>query len=166
MLTDTPCEVVRNDVDLSYVSKFDTLVFSPGPGLPEEAGNMMEILDASLQHKKILGVCLGHQALGLASGSKLKQLSNVMHGVERNCYVINDSHLTQNVASPFSAGRYHSWVIDAKTLSPEWIVDALDDDNEIMLMHHRHYNLTGMQFHPESIMTDYGKQLLLNWLNH
>jgi anthranilate synthase component 2 len=159
------CDVVRNDaVTAEQVKPYDALIFSPGPGLPGETGLMMDLIKKFFREKKILGVCLGHQALAVATGAALKQLDHVMHGVQRNCFIVKDHPLLKNIPATFGAGRYHSWVVNAKTLSPEWDVVALDDDKEIMMMHHSRYNLTGMQFHPESIMTDYGKQLLLNWL--
>jgi anthranilate synthase component II len=162
----SPCTVLRNDeLDISRVEKFDSIIISPGPGLPEESGALMKVIKTFFTKKKILGVCLGHQALAMASGAKLKQLDTVMHGLQRNCMIVpSNDPLLAGLSPAFAAGRYHSWVVDNSTLSDEWIISSVDDAGEIMSMYHKSFPLNGVQFHPESIMTSEGKKILQNWL--
>lgn len=164
-LLDDNCTVLRNDgFSLDDITPFDAVILSPGPGLPEEAGLLLPLIEKFFTSKKILGVCLGHQALAIARGAKLKQLDKVIHGVTRKCSVFNVNALFEKVPSPFDAGRYHSWVIDRITLPAEFIITAVDDEQEIMAMQHHTLPVFGVQFHPESIMTPCGKQILENWL--
>ena len=165
-LTDSSVDVVRNDAfDLNSLSDYDSIILSPGPGLPEEAGVLIPLIRQSFNNKKILGVCLGHQALTVAFDGELKQLNKVMHGLQRNCKVVDTAdQLYKGLPEVFTAGRYHSWVVDEKSLSKDFIVSAIDDDKNIMSMRHRKYPVYGVQFHPESIMTPFGKQIIRNWL--
>ncbi len=164
--TDT-IDVFRNDeISLEEVNKYDSIVLSPGPGLPEESGILIPLIKTYSSHKKILGVCLGHQALAVAFGGKLLQLNEVMHGLQRKCNVIDSvAFLFKNIPQQFNAGRYHSWVADKNFLPSEFKITATDDDGNIMAMQHQYLQLTGVQFHPESIMTEFGKTILGNWLN-
>ena len=165
-LTGSACDVIRNDAfDLKYLVNYDSIILSPGPGLPEEAGVLISLIKQAYQNKKILGVCLGHQALAVAFNGTLKQLDNVMHGLQRNCTVIDHADpLYSNLPKSFPAGRYHSWVVDEKNLPHDFIITAVDDEKNIMSMRHLQYSLFGVQFHPESIMTPAGKQIIRNWL--
>lgn len=161
-------DVFRNDeIELDAVGAYDIIILSPGPGLPEEAGIMPALLNRYASAKKILGVCLGHQAIGEAFGASLKNLDHVFHGVETPMHVVGDSTVLFHGISPiFQAGRYHSWVVDAETIPEELIVTARDSSGEIMAMHHRDYDVFGVQFHPESVMTPDGMGMLKNFLSY
>ena len=163
------CDVFRNDeIPFSNLNQYDAFILSPGPGLPDESGQLMKFVNESLHHRKILGICLGHQALAMSTGGTLRQLENVMHGLQRKCYITPSASnkILNGIPTVFNAGRYHSWVADKLTLPKTWNILAVDEAEEIMMIQHQHYALTGIQFHPESIMTECGKQLLLNWLNN
>ena len=160
------CDVIRNNViELNQLNSYDAIILSPGPGIPEEAGMLLPVIKHTYQTKKILGVCLGLQGIVVSLGGGLKQLDKVMHGVERNCTIVDSSDpLFNGIKSEFSAGRYHSWVADNKKLPEELIVSAVDDEGQIMSLYHRNYPVYAVQFHPESIMTPVGKQIIRNWL--
>ncbi|MDR7130389.1 anthranilate synthase component 2 [Algoriphagus sp. 4150] len=159
-------DVFRNDkISLEEVSKYDKILLSPGPGVPEDAGIMPELLKKYAATKSILGVCLGHQAIGEAFGGDLINLSEVLHGVASTVTVEEDL-LFKNVPNTFSIGRYHSWVVDENTLSSDLEVIARTPDNQIMAIRHKKYDIRGVQFHPESILTENGVQILKNWLEH
>lgn len=160
--------VLRNDeVKIEEPKAYDKIVFSPGPGIPEEAGRMMELIKTYASSKPILGVCLGHQAIGEVFGSKLKNLSTVYHGVATDIRVTDTKdYLFKDIPASFKAGRYHSWVIDENNLSPELSVTATDENNLIMAVSHKKFDIKGVQFHPESVMTENAKTLISNWLNH
>lgn len=157
-------EVFRNDkISLEDVEKYDKIILSPGPGVPSEAGIMPELLKKYSATKSILGVCLGHQAIGEAFGGDLINLSEVLHGVASKVTVQNDL-LFEGIPDTFSIGRYHSWVIDETTLSPELEVIARTPDQQIMAVRHKKLNVRGVQFHPESILTENGVRIMQNWL--
>lgn len=160
-------DVFRNDeISLEAVADYDLIVLSPGPGLPAEAGIMPKLIERYAADKVIFGVCLGHQAIGEAFGASLHNLAEVHHGVETDM-VRSDATdpLFADVPRNFRAGRYHSWVIDPKTLPDELTVTATDDTGGIMAMRHRRYPLFSVQFHPESIMTEHGRLMIKNLLN-
>ena len=165
-LTDAAVDVVRNDqISLEEIEAYDQIVFSPGPGLPAKAGIMIEAIKKYAPVKKILGVCLGHQAIGEAFGSSLKNLEKVYHGVKTPIEIIDSQDPVFKGISPVTeVGRYHSWVIDEENLSPELKVTARTKDGQIMALKHKNYKVWGVQFHPESIMTDEGKQMIKNFL--
>jgi anthranilate synthase component 2 len=165
-LTDEKTEVFRNDeISVEAVDRYDKIILSPGPGLPNESGILIPLIKKYASAKKILGVCLGHQAIGEVFGAKLYNLPEVFHGLSRKVKVIDKNEkLFDNVPSPFHAGRYHSWVIDKNTLPSCLKITSTDNNNEIMSVAHREFNVKGVQFHPESILTEYGEQLLKNWL--
>jgi anthranilate synthase component II len=157
-------DVFRNDkISLDKVDQYDKIILSPGPGVPAEAGIMPELLTRYAPTKSILGVCLGHQAIGEAFGGSLINLSEVLHGVASTVKVQEDL-LFEQIPDTFSIGRYHSWVIDESTLSPDLEVIARTPDQQIMAVRHRQYSVRGVQFHPESILTQHGVQLMKNWL--
>ncbi len=158
--------VCRNDaISLDAVADFEAIVLSPGPGLPADAGIMPELIARYADKKPILGVCLGHQAIGEAFGARLLNLAQVYHGIETPVSrVVADEPLFEGLPQRFQAGRYHSWVIDPDTLPDVLEVTAVDDKGTIMAVRHRHYNVRGLQFHPESIMTTKGKAMLRNYL--
>jgi anthranilate synthase component II len=159
--------VKRNDkIGLDAVSDYDAIVLSPGPGLPKDAGIMPKLIQQYASSKPILGVCLGHQAIGEAFGSTLKNLDTVYHGLGMSTAILEKDVLFENLPQQFITGRYHSWVIDKTKLSPELVVTATDDKGEIMALKHKSYNVRGVQFHPESILTEYGKEMIQNWVNN
>ncbi len=159
-------EVLRNnEVNASAAAHYDRIVFSPGPGLPAEAGCMNELILAQSPRTAMLGVCLGMQGIAQVYGGSLKNLPQVHHGVAIETNVIHAKGLFQNFPSHFMAGRYHSWVVDESTLPDCFSVDAIDAHNEIMAISHRAKRLSGVQFHPESILSEHGRLLLENWLN-
>ena len=160
--------VRRNDaITLEEVAAFDAIVLSPGPGLPAEAGMMPELIQRYAPTKPILGVCLGHQAIGEAFGAALLNLEEVYHGIETPITKIaSDEPLFRGLPEHFQAGRYHSWVVRKDSLPAELEITAVDDRGEIMAMRHRDYNVRGMQFHPESIMTPEGKRMLANFFKY
>jgi anthranilate synthase component II len=158
--------VKRNDkISLEEVAHFDAIVLSPGPGLPMDAGIMPKLIQQYAPSKPILGVCLGHQAIGEAFGSTLKNLDTVYHGLGMSTSVIEKDMLFENLPQQFITGRYHSWVIDKDQLSSDLVTIATDDNGEIMALKHKAYNVRGVQFHPESILTEYGKDMIKNWVN-
>ena len=159
-------DVVRNDkIDLDDVDNYDTIILSPGPGLPKDAGIMPQLIRQYAASKNILGVCLGHQAIGEAFGGELHNLSKVYHGVETPMYVLDEEEvLFQNIPKVFVAGRYHSWVVKKQDLPECLEVTAVDGAGVVMAFRHKDYNVRGVQFHPESVMTPEGKQMLRNFL--
>lgn len=161
-------DVLRNDAfGLDEIKKYEFLLLSPGPGLPSEAGKLEEVIGKYAPSKKILGVCLGHQAIGEVFGAKLKNLSRVYHGKETPVWITRQEHpLFKNVASPLQAGRYHSWVVSKENFPESLEVLAEDESGEIMALCHKQYDVWGVQFHPESVMTPAGKQLIKNWIEH
>ncbi len=157
-------DVFRNDkISLDDVDKYEKILLSPGPGIPSEAGIMPELLKRYASTKVILGVCLGHQAIGEAFGGSLINLSEVLHGVASKVTVQQDL-LFEQIPDTFSIGRYHSWVIDESILSPDLEVIARTPDQQIMAVRHKQFNVRGVQFHPESILTENGVRIMQNWL--
>ena len=158
--------VCRNDeISIEQAERFDSIVFSPGPGLPGEAGVMMSMIREFAGRKPLLGICLGHQAIVEAFGGRLKNLRQVLHGVVRPVYFNDSPHpLFKGLQSPMITGRYHSWVPDDIGFPDELEVLARDGDGEIMVLAHRRHHIHGLQFHPESVMTPSGMVLLSNWL--
>jgi anthranilate synthase component 2 len=165
-LTDKPIDVYRNDqITIEEVDKYDTIVLSPGPGIPDEAGRLKEIIKEYAPTKKILGVCLGQQAIGEVFGSKLKNLDDVFHGVETPMTLTkNSGSLFTGLNKTFPAGRYHSWVIDKETLSDDLEITCTDEYDEIMGIQHKTYKVYAIQFHPESVLTPDGETMISNFL--
>lgn len=159
-------DVYRNDeIELDAIEAYDFIILSPGPGLPKDAGIMPALIKRYAATKSMLGVCLGHQAIGEAFGASLENLTHVFHGVETPVeVVVDDEPLFQNIPSSFQAGRYHSWVVAKEDLPNDFEITAVDKDGVIMAMRHREYDVRGVQFHPESIMTEYGRKMLENLL--
>jgi anthranilate synthase component 2 len=158
-------DVFRNDATLPDITKYDAIVLSPGPGLPSEAGQMPGIILKYAPTKPILGICLGMQGIAEAYGGKLKNLDKVLHGVSKTVHVVdNNEILFENVPSSFAGGRYHSWVVDGNNLPSCLIVTAEDEDGNIMALRHIEYPLCGVQFHPESVLTQFGQDILRNWV--
>ena len=161
------CEVSvkRNDkFELDEVSQYDKVLISPGPGLPEHAGLVLPMLERYASQKSILGVCLGHQAIGLHFGAKLHNLSTVFHGVVSSITLKQTSSFFEGIAMPTEVCRYHSWVIDARTLPKSLVVTAEDEYHTVMGVKHPEYDIEGVQFHPESFLSVAGKRMLSNWV--
>lgn len=157
--------VVRNDqIPLEKVNQFDKIILSPGPGVPQEAGLLLPLIKEYAASKVILGVCLGHQAIGEAFGGTLTNLSKVYHGIATNCILDQPSPLFEGMPKEFQIGRYHSWIVDEANLPSGLEVTARDDQGIIMAMQHKEYNIQGVQFHPESVLTPMGEQIIQNWL--
>ncbi len=164
-ILDEEVTVRRNDeIDLSEVAEYDTIILSPGPGLPANAGIMPQLIQQYAATKKILGICLGHQAIAEAFGAKLKNLPKVFHGIKTPISIVEKDVLFEKMDTTIEVGRYHSWVVDKETMPAELNVLAYDEDGEIQALSHKKYHVKGLQFHPESIMTKDGKQILANFL--
>lgn len=159
-------EVVLNDrMRVEDAALYDKIILSPGPGLPSQAGILLDLIKARAGKIPILGVCLGHQAIAEAFGGRLVNLPRVFHGVATPINILNNqTGIFQGIQSPIEAGRYHSWVVERQSLPKGFEITAVDDDGEIMAMCHQQLKLQSVQFHPESIMTPCGEQLLRNWL--
>ena len=159
-------DVVRNDqIPLEEISKYDKILLSPGPGIPVEAGMLLPLIKEYAPTKSILGVCLGHQSIGEAFGGTLVNLENVFHGLATNCNIVaGDDHLFKGIDQSLEIGRYHSWVVARETLPKDLVITAEDDNGMIMAMYHKNYDVRGVQFHPESVLTPLGEKIIRNWL--
>jgi anthranilate synthase component 2 len=165
-VSDVPFDVFKNDqISLGAVEQYHKILLSPGPGLPSEAGIMPSLLKKYQRSKSILGVCLGLQAIGETFESPLKNLKTVFHGLATPIILTNKDPLFDNCPQRFYAGRYHSWVIDEKQLNNELIVTAVDETNLIMAARHKKFDVKGVQFHPESILSEHGETIIRNWLS-
>lgn len=158
--------VARNDmITIEEAAKFDRIVLSPGPGIPDEAGIMKELIKQLAPLKSILGICLGMQAIGEVFGAKMINLEEIYHGVATDIHVTEPSELLFYGLPPvFKGGRYHSWVLEKETIPAVLKVTATDETGMVMGIKHARYDVRGLQFHPESILTEHGKQMLANWL--
>jgi anthranilate synthase component 2 len=164
-------DVYRNDqIPLEKVNDYDKIILSPGPGIPEEAGLLLPLIKEYAATKSILGVCLGHQAIGEAFGGKLENLSTVYHGVATNVLIGSQvsgvrSKLFEGLPDVIEAGRYHSWIVSDENFPEELEVTARDENNYIMSLQHKKFDIQGVQFHPESVLTPMGEKIMSNWLN-
>ncbi len=160
-------DVIRNDqITLEEIFSYDAIVLSPGPGLPKEAGIMPQLIRAYADKKPILGICLGHQAIGEAFGAQLINLDHVYHGIETPIHFTNrESPVFKGLPGSIRVGRYHSWVIKRNSLPPSIQITAVDDKGQVMAIQHESLPLVGLQFHPESIMTPAGKKILSNFFH-
>lgn len=158
--------VFRNDsFELSRLECFDKIVLSPGPGIPSEAGLLLDVIECYKGTKPILGVCLGHQAIGQVFGAGLVNLRNVFHGVATVGTQFGIDPIFSGCLERLEMGRYHSWVLDKDTLPDCLEVTAESDEGLIMAMRHKTYDICGLQFHPESVLTPCGRKILENWIN-
>lgn len=159
-------DVFRNDqILLEKVKEYDKIILSPGPGIPKEAGLLLPLIKEYASTKSILGVCLGHQAIGEAFGGSLTNLSTVYHGVATNCQLsIDNCQLFKGLPQEISVGRYHSWIVSEENFPDELEITARDENNYIMALQHKKYDVQGVQFHPESVLTPDGETILHNWL--
>ena len=167
-LEDLECEVkvYRNDeFNIDEIAEFDKILLSPGPGVPEEAGLLKDIIRKYGATKSILGVCLGQQAIGEVYGGTLSNLEKVYHGIATMVKtVVDDEGLFEGLGNEFEVGRYHSWVVDS-TLPEMLEATSFDENGQVMSLRHRTFDVRGVQFHPESVLTPNGKKILENWLN-
>ncbi|RZK52648.1 MAG: aminodeoxychorismate/anthranilate synthase component II [Pedobacter sp.] len=159
-------EVWRNDkFAIEDVAKYDKILLSPGPGIPEEAGLLLEVIKTYAPTKSIMGVCLGQQAIAEVFGGSLLNLGRPMHGIATPITVLDENDLTfANCEQPIAVGRYHSWVVNPADLPDSLTVTAVDADGQIMALKHKTLDVRGVQFHPESVLTPSGKQMMKNWL--
>ncbi|MEP6682378.1 MAG: aminodeoxychorismate/anthranilate synthase component II [Parafilimonas sp.] len=171
-ITHEKVDVFRNDqIALGKVKDYDKIILSPGPGVPSEAGLLLPLIKEYASTKPILGVCLGHQAIGEAFGGKLTNLSSVFHGVATPIKKVNSQQSTVNsnlfagLPETFEAGRYHSWIISKENFPDELEITAEDENGFIMALQHKTFNVQGVQFHPESVLTPDGEKIMRNWLS-
>ncbi len=163
-------EVFRNDeIPLEKVKDYDKIILSPGPGIPSEAGLLLPLIREYAATKSILGVCLGHQAIGESFGGTLTNLSTVYHGVATNITIRSHesgvrSRLFEGLPDQLEVGRYHSWVVSKENFPAELEITAEDDNGMIMALQHKTFDVQGVQFHPESVLTPMGEKILANWL--
>ena len=174
-------EVLRNDqFDLEDLEQYDKIILSPGPGIPEEAGLLLDVIRTYAGKKPILGVCLGEQAIGQVFGGKLTNLSDVFHGVQTEVYLndelrmkneecsvkptLEEDYIFEGLSTKFPVGRYHSWVVDTEGFPEVLAITAISPEGQIMALKHREYDIHGIQFHPESVLTPDGKVIIKNWL--
>jgi len=165
-ITGQEISVFRNDkISLKDVGNYDKIVLSPGPGIPKDAGITINVIKRWAPEKSILGVCLGCQAIAESYGGEILNLPRVFHGVATYMKVIDeDERIFKGISCNFTAGRYHSWVINEARLPEEIKITARDEEGMIMAVSHKEYDLKGVQFHPESVLTRYGRQMIMNWL--
>lgn len=165
-------DVIRNDqFKLDDLKGYSKIILSPGPGIPSEAGKLLDVIRTYADKKPILGVCLGHQAIGEVFGGKLENLSNVFHGVATPCHIIAEDPIFSGIPRDITIGRYHSWVVSREGLPDCLEVTAESDPDDspsgtgqIMALRHKTLNVRGIQFHPESVLTPEGKKMIQNWM--
>lgn len=159
--------VYRNDrFEMSRLEAFDKIILSPGPGIPSEAGLLLEVIKTFAGKKPILGVCLGHQAIGEVFGGKLVNLSDVYHGVATPVTITSEDYLFEGLNKTFEVGRYHSWVVDTQDFPSCLETTSVSEEGFIMSLRHRDFDIRGIQYHPESVLTKEGKTIIKNWLKH
>ena len=159
-------DVYRNDkISLVEIEKYDKIILSPGPGIPSEAGLLLPLIKEYADKKPILGVCLGHQAIGEAFGATLTNLEDVYHGVATEIKVTKPDYIFDGLENEIEVGRYHSWIVDNKNIPDCLEITAVDDNGQIMALRHKEYDIHGVQFHPESVLTPVGKTIVKNFLS-
>ncbi len=163
---DCKVTVLRNDqFELEDIKYFDKIVLSPGPGIPDEAGLLKQVIKEYAATKPILGVCLGHQAIAEVFGGKIENLSTVYHGVATNAIIISPNEpLFNGLQKQITIGRYHSWIVSKNTLPTDLYITSVDEEGHIMSLRHKVFNICGVQFHPESVLTPNGKEIIKNWI--
>ncbi|MES2516296.1 MAG: aminodeoxychorismate/anthranilate synthase component II [Bacteroidota bacterium] len=165
-VSEIPFDVIRNDkISIEDVKAYDKILLSPGPGLPKSAGIMPGLITTYGASKSILGVCLGLQAIGEAYGGNLKNLEKVFHGIATPIHIVSEDPIFKDCPKTFTVGRYHSWVINNNQLPSQLQITATDKDGNIMAVKHYTHDVRGVQFHPESILSEYGELMIHNWLN-
>lgn len=159
--------VKRNDqFSLDEIETYDKIVLSPGPGIPDEAGLLKAVIQQYAPTKPILGVCLGEQAIGEVFGAKLFNLPKVFHGVQTPVKITADDYIFRSLPQTIDVGRYHSWVVSKEGLPSCLEITAISEEGQIMGLRHKHYDVHGIQFHPESILTPLGHEMIRNFVNH
>lgn len=162
----TDVEVFRNDrISIEEAGRFDKIILSPGPGIPEEAGLLLPIIKRYASEKSILGVCLGHQAIGETFGATLENLAEVYHGVQTPVRIVKEDALFRGMEGEIPVGRYHSWIVSRNNFPDCLEITAESKEGQIMALRHRTYDVHGIQFHPESVLTPQGKTIIQNFLN-
>jgi anthranilate synthase component 2 len=166
-ITGVRVDVYRNDeITLEQVGKYDKILLSPGPGIPSEAGIILDVIKKYSPTKSILGVCLGHQAIGEAFGGSLTNLDKVYHGIASEITILTpEDPLYLGIPNKINVGRYHSWVVVKENLPDCFTVTSEDSNGLIMGLSHKQYNVRGVQYHPESVLTEHGLKIIENWLN-
>ena len=163
---DVEVTVWRNDqFDIDDVERFDKIVLSPGPGVPDEAGLLKAVIRRYAPTKPILGVCLGEQAIGEVFGAEIYNLNTVFHGIQSSVRIVASDYIFDNLSDSIKVGRYHSWVVGKEDFPAELEVTAVSDEGQIMALKHRVYDVHGIQFHPESILTPEGRTIIRNFIN-
>ena len=164
-ITDAPIDIIRNDkISLNDIKKYDKIILSPGPGIPDEAGIMLDVIKLYAPTRSILGVCLGHQGICQAFDAKLVNMTNVCHGISDNVKLLGNDKLFEDLGSEIKVGRYHSWIVSKENFPNCLEITAEDSKGQIMAVKHKKYNIRGVQFHPESVLTPKGKEIIKNWL--
>lgn len=159
--------VLRNDsFPIEELETYDKILLSPGPGIPKEAGLLLEVIRTYAGKKPILGVCLGEQAIGEVFGGKLTNLSEVYHGIQSPIRITASDYLFEGLPEEILVGRYHSWVVDRENFPDTLEITAVSQEGYIMALRHKDFDVQGIQFHPESVLTPDGKKIISNWLNH
>lgn len=157
--------VYRNDeFELSELEKFDKILLSPGPGIPDEAGLLKQVIQKYAPTKSILGICLGLQAIGEVFGGKLINLEKVYHGVATKVNKVSDDLIFNEIPDEMEVGRYHSWSVSTENFPEVLEITSVDENGQVMSLKHKTYDVRGVQYHPESVLTPYGKKILENWL--
>ncbi len=161
-------DVIRNDkIALDEIEKYDKILLSPGPGIPSEAGIMLDLIRRFGPAKSIFGICLGHQGIGEVYGASLYNMKEVLHGVGTSVYISKpDDYLFDGIPEEFMVCRYHSWAVEGSTVNGQLVINSIDDEGIVMGLSHLEYDVRGLQFHPESILTENGKRLMQNWLEY
>ena len=158
-------DIIRNDkITLADVAKYDKILLSPGPGIPSEAGILLDVIKTYAPTKSIFGVCLGQQAIAEAFGGSLSNLKEVFHGVATPVEIIKDDILFKNIPPKLNVGRYHSWAVNKEDLPADLEITCVDESGSIMALRHKQYDVRAVQFHPESVLTEHGLEMIKNWI--
>ena len=165
MATDAIIEIHRNDkINLKEIEQFDKILLSPGPGIPADAGILLDVIKTFATTKSILGICLGQQAIAEAFGGSLSNLNEVFHGVSTPVEIIANDSLFKNIPKKFNVGRYHSWIVNRTDLPKELEITCIDESGCIMALRHKTLDIRSVQFHPESILSEHGLEIIKNWV--